>query len=190
MTGTRSAPPRSGMDDTEGSPEADPREEGSDGDGRPRGKPGDSAVRTVELYVRSLAKTGPHDATHDALERIRRLEGRGVVDDHAVTTVGGKLCRCEACVATGHVGDLLAELGEWRAWADSRNVAVPLEEYRLDSAITGEAYRFVSPPAVTLVSRLDGEIEGVYPHRRDGTVVTPRAYLREALAGAVPPSVP
>jgi hypothetical protein len=133
--------------------------------------------RTVEVFFRSLSEPEPHQFQRNLLGMLERLQEAGAVDDYRISLLGGKLCCCEACVEMAATRERLAEIDQWRSWADRAGVALCLEEHSVDSSITGEQYRFVVPPTATVVCRVDGDIRSVLPHRVDGEVITPYEYL-------------
>lgn len=137
-------------------------------------------MRTLELYVRSLVGPGNHDQQDELLAAADRLERTGVVDETRVTVLGDKLCRCGRCATTRPTRERLREIDRWRSWAESVGATLLVDEHPVRSSITGQEFRYVVPPTVTLVCCVDGEIEAVYPSRRDGSVVTPTDYLEAA----------
>jgi len=141
-------------------------------------------VRTLDLYVRSLVGPGNHDEQDDLLAAAARLERAGVVEETRVTVLGDKLCRCGRCATTRPTRERLREIDRWRSWAEAVGATLLLDEHPVRSSITGQEFRYVVPPAVTLVCRVDGEIEAVYPSRRDGSVTTPADYLDAAAVDA------
>ena len=137
-------------------------------------------MRTLDLYVRSLVGPGNHDKQDDLLAAAARLERTGVVDETRFTVLGEKLCRCGRCASRRPTRERLREIDRWRSWAEAVGATLLLDEHPVRSSITGQEFRYVVPPTVTLVCRVDGEIEAVYPSRRDGSVVTPADYLEAA----------
>lgn len=141
-------------------------------------------MRTLDLYVRSLVGPGNHGEQDDLLAAAARLERAGAVEETRFTVLGDKLCRCGRCATTRPTREHLREIDRWRAWAESADATLLLDEHPVRSSITGQEYRYVVPPTVTLVSRVDGDIEAVYPSRRDGSVTTPADYLDAAAVDA------
>lgn len=142
---------------------------------------GSPGAYTVGVFFRSPSGPGPHESQRELLDTVGQLEREGIVDSHRVTLLGRKLCACEQCAESPLARERLAEIERWRKWARSESVSLLVDERPVASSITGETYRFVVPPTVTVVVRDQDGIETVTPHVREGDLVTPRDYLSARL---------
>lgn len=131
-------------------------------------------VPTVELYVRSLQPDAPADSLADAVECLQVLDDDDVIEDFRVTVWGRQLPRSGPLAETDAVAPYRETVREIRAWADEAGVDIAslFETRVVDRDLDGASYRATVLPTCCLVERVDGEINSVTPHQRDGETHT------------------
>lgn len=129
------------------------------------------AERTVELYVRSLAPGPASEKRERAIERLERLEARGVVDEYTVHIWGERFDPTSAAARTEPGRFVRRRVAAFASWADRNGVSTGsfFEPEPVRSSITGEEYTAVTLPSVALAEFVDGEVAFVAPCSDDGT---------------------
>lgn len=116
----------------------------------------------IEVYLRSLAPVGTHDAYHDILNR---LDGLSTVDDVTVSIWGRRICQDETFTRTDvgrHLLDRIAQFEEWGSEYGASSSSF-FEERDVSSSITETEFSVVVPPEMCLAIRTDSALAGVFP---------------------------
>ncbi|WP_276272874.1 HTH domain-containing protein [Haloarcula litorea] len=130
--------------------------------------------RRVELLVRSLLPDGYHRQQQDRLDRVDALVADGTFDARSVEVWGDQVPATRAAVRSARGEGIVARVAAFREWAAKNGVSLaPAFAVReVDDSISGEQYRAMRVPAVTLAEFADGRLVCVTPHAGDGGVTT------------------
>ncbi|WP_136716294.1 HTH domain-containing protein [Halorientalis salina] len=124
----------------------------------------DEPVR-VELYVRSLLAGQARSQQDEAIERLAALEDAGVIDESQLV-IWGRQAPASPAEARTDAGvfarNRVTVFSEW-ASANGLSVEEQFQRRTVDSAISGETYRAVRFPVMTLAEY----------HGKDLTFVAP-----------------
>lgn len=158
-------------------------------------------IPRVELWVRSLYPAGVERRQEAVLARLERLAARDRIASFELLLAGEKVGLGSAAARTAVGRRTLDRFEQFRGWADrtDRSLEPVFEVRTVDSAFTGERFRTVSFPSISVAEYVDGELRHVAPHTDGDTVVTvddrlaqlaerPRPVAgNEGVAGAVHP---
>lgn len=127
----------------------------------------------VELYVRSLERTGGLDALDEVVERLSSLEAAGDLESFGVE-IWGRGLSVSTATRTDAGSELLDRVAAFDRWADRTGRALDpaLDRRALRSAITGDLDRHVELPAMLLAEYECGRLRQVAPCADDGTRTT------------------
>jgi hypothetical protein len=136
----------------------------------------------IDVYLRSLAPAGTHDAYHEVLDRLDALSSAAVVDDVRINIWGRRICQDEAFTRTEtgrHLLDVIAQFEDWGGEYDADSAPF-FEQREVSSSITDTAFSVVVPPEICLAVRVDTALTGVFPTEIDGEPYSVRDYLDAA----------
>lgn len=125
----------------------------------------------VTVFLRSLAPpVGVHGEQERVLEQLSAYDRQGLVESVSVTVCGKAVCPDGQCSDTPTDRELLDRVGELRAWGDAADadVETPLAEREVASSVTGEQFRKIVLPRLTMGVYADGDLELVLPCEVDG----------------------
>lgn len=133
----------------------------------------------IDVYVRSLLPPpGAKEAQNETLARLREAVEAGPVTDLSVHVWGERLCVCETCLGTEAGREYLETVREFERWGDSYGATVGsyFEHTSLTASVTGETYRGIVPPRLTVALYVDGSLQGVFPTRFEDSAYTVRDF--------------
>jgi hypothetical protein len=131
----------------------------------------DESDFAVELFVQSVSPGPGHSHQDSVIEALTALATDGLFDAPAVHVWGDQLVADSVTVTHTETGKFLHErLESFWDWAASSGVSLePMFGRRtVRSEMTGESYRALSVPTVTLAEYTDGALTNVTPHVADG----------------------
>lgn len=119
----------------------------------------------VELAVRSLGPTGRQSHQDAAIERLEALESRGAIADFDVSVWGKRVGLDDASAGTRPARKILSTVETFEGWAERNDYAIGpfFETKRIRSELTGEDYRALELPTMTLAEYRGDELEWVSP---------------------------
>jgi len=119
----------------------------------------------VELGVRSLAPAGRKRQQDAVIRCLEDLERDGVVEEFSVSVRGRRLGLDGAGARTGAGEELLATVERFEQWADRNDLSIGafFETKRIRSELSGEDYRALELPAMTLAEHVDDRLRWVSP---------------------------
>lgn len=139
----------------------------------------------VRVFIRSHAPVyGTHNLREEMVEQLERVDAENHIGRYDVTALGGDICMCETCQkleSDNHLRETILELVQWR---DGGIQSTGFTHREVESSITGEQYRTISPPETTLGIYIDGSLAGVFPCMADGVNYCPEDYLGGLLTGS------
>jgi hypothetical protein len=145
---------------------------------------------TVELWIRPLASSDGEQ--HEPLvDRLRRLEARGVVDEVSVHRWGRNIDLTDTHLDRPDDPDRAAweRVVEFLQWAVNNEVT--LADFRETAAVgvgrMGREHPVVSLPRTALAVYQDGDLQWVFPFQRAGRRYTVSDWL-EAATGSFDPA--
>lgn len=125
----------------------------------------------VEVFVRSLAPPlGGHTSQESLIETLLELQREGELSSVEVTVWGDGVCP-DGCYAETVAGnEVLEQAMELKRWAEGvePDVEIPFEETHVSSSVTGETFRKIVLPQITVGVYDEGGIALVLPARVDG----------------------
>ena len=140
---------------------------------------GDATERIV-LFIRGFRPAmGTHSHRLNFVRTLTEAAEEEAVDSVDITVVGKEICICEKCReihSRQTVHDVVETLKSWR---DGGIRPSGFTEREINSSITGEHHRVVTPPELTLGVYLDDSLVGVFPCTADGRTHTPEMFLQE-----------
>lgn len=144
----------------------------------------DSSERNrITVYVRSLSPSaGGHDRRRRLRDAIRDVSAEAAVDSLEVSVLGEEICLCDQCVEAVVDEDVLRTVNELRGWRGGGIRATGFTEREVDSSITGEDYRTVVPPEVSLGVHVGGSLVGVFPCAAEGETFAPEDFFERLLS--------
>jgi len=132
----------------------------------------------VRVFVRSHAPAhGTHDLRQETIEQLDRAESNNHIGSYSVTALGGDVCMCETCQRLGSDSELRETLLELVQWRDGGIQSTGFTHREVESSLTGDQYRTISPPETTFGIYIDGSLVGVFPCMADGVNYCPDTYL-------------
>lgn len=139
-----------------------------------------STETRLELFVRSLCPEGCKPQQEMLVEWLDDLESRDVIDGYDVH-VWGKRVDLSAETRTAPAERALSTYRTFTEWADrnGRSVRSFFNEQSVESDLTGESYRAVVFPTVTLAEYADGDLLFVAPSSDGEHICTPTDRLEE-----------
>lgn len=119
----------------------------------------------VELGVRSLAPGGRKRQQDAVIRRLEALERDGAIEEFSVSVRGKRLGLDGAGARTGAGEELLATVERFEQWAERNDLSIGpyFETKRIRSEFTGEDYRALELPAMTLAEYVDDRLRWVSP---------------------------
>jgi hypothetical protein len=135
----------------------------------------DEPTFSVELFVQSVSPGPGHSHQDSVVETLTALATDGLFDAPAVHVWGDQLVADSVTVTHTETGKFLHDrLESFWDWAASSGVSLePMFGRRtVRSEMTGESYRALSVPTVTLAEYTDGALTNVTPHVADGLART------------------
>lgn len=140
---------------------------------------------TVRIFIRSHAPVyGTHNVRAEMIERLDRAEAKNHIGEYSVTALGGDICMCDTCQKLGSDDEIRETILELVQWRDGGVQSTGFTHREVESSITGEEYRTISPPETTLAVYIDGSLTGVFPCMADGKNYCPEEYLSGVLTGS------
>lgn len=133
-----------------------------------------SARMSMELFVRSLTPSGAAQRQEAILDRLERLDERGVIDGYTVTVWGEQVVPGSLAARTDAGKEIVATVDSFEEWASAMGVSVDrfFEEQSVESAVTGERYAATSLPVLAMAEYVDGDLAWVTPHEDEDGVHT------------------
>jgi hypothetical protein len=132
----------------------------------------------IDIIFRSLAPSqGLHDKRGDILKRVERAAESSVLDVYDITVVGEGLCLCDDCATTRIARHMHETLRTLRHGGSKDIEPTGFVERPVDSQMTGEHYRLLVPPEVSLAVYVDDSLRGVFPATVGGSSVSVDDFL-------------
>lgn len=119
----------------------------------------------VELAVRSLGPTGRQSQQDAAIERLETLEYRGTIADFGVSVWGKRVGLDGGSGETRPAREILSTVEAFEEWAERTDYAIGtfFETKRIRSEMTGEDYRALELPTMTLAEYRGDDLAFVSP---------------------------
>jgi len=136
----------------------------------------------VRVFVRSRAPAhGTHDLRQELIEQLETAETENLIGTYDVTALGPDICMCDKCQSLRSGTEIRERVMELVNWREGGIQSSGFTHREVESSITGEQYRTISPPETTLGIYIDGSLAGVFPCIADGVNYCPEAYLNGVL---------
>lgn len=141
----------------------------------------------LELCVRSLLPRGSRGSQEATIERLRRLESRGAVDEVDVVVWGRGLETTSAASRTGAGREIRERVDAFYEWASERGYSLRtcFSSREVRSEIVDEEYEALVFPAMVLAAFRDDAVAFVAPCT-DGETAYTVADLLDALDREAP----
>lgn len=129
---------------------------------------------TIELFVRSLTPSGAAQRQEAVLDKLDRLDERGVIEDYTITVWGEQIDPNSLAAETDAGKRILDTVASFEEWADEHDVSVDrfFTEQSIGSAITGERYTAMSLPVIAMAEYVDDQLQTVTPYQGDDSIQT------------------
>jgi len=135
-------------------------------------------THTMDVFFRSLAPSqGSHDKRRQILQRLDAAAESTSLETYNIHVIGDGMCLCEDCTSTRiarHMHDTLSSL---RDGGSDRIEPTGFSERSVDSEMTGEHYRLLIPPEVTLAVYVGDVLRAAFPARVEGVPVSVSDFL-------------
>jgi hypothetical protein len=132
----------------------------------------------ITVFFRSLAPSqGSHDRRSGILDRVERAAEMSVLDSYDITVVGEGLCLCDDCASTRIARRMHETLQTLRRGGSEDIEPTGFVERPVDSQMTGEHYRLLVPPEVSLAVYVGDSLRGVFPATVGGASVSVDGFL-------------
>ena len=133
----------------------------------------------IEIFFRSLAPNqGSHDKRRTILERLEGAAEDAVLDSYDINVVGDGMCLCQDCGETRIARHMHETLTSLRSGGSEDVEPTGFAERVVDSQMTGEHYRLLVPPEVSVAVYVDDSLRGVFPAVVEDVPVSVSDFLR------------
>lgn len=137
-----------------------------------------SGEHRVEIFVRSLSSPpGGHNRYRRIFEIIQAGSDADAAEDFELTVLGKEICTCKQCRQICPDDTLLETVTELKQWRSGGMKSSGFVERSIQSSVTGEEYRVVVPPELTLGIYVDDALVGVFPCLADGVAYGPDVFF-------------
>lgn len=116
------------------------------------------------LYVRSLSPGGCRERQNAVIERLGTLQSRGTIDGFDIHVWGAGVPIDGPMAATDVGRETLRRVARYERWADEAGVSLAIRTNETTSTITGECFRELRFPMMTLAEVRGGDLRCVTPH--------------------------
>lgn len=133
----------------------------------------------VRVFIRSLAPAhGQHDSRARVLDGLNSAAQFGHVERWELSLLGDQICRCKSCQNSTEASQLLETAEALANWEDDGLRSTGFSERTVVSEITGEEYRVIVPPELSIGVYLDEQLIGVFPCVSGADVFRPMDFAR------------
>jgi len=147
----------------------------------------------VELFVHSLAPVGSKQQQERLLSDLERLEENGRLRDIELTVWGDSICTEGVLSSVGSGDHIVSAIGDFYALASTADLSISpfFQISNVQSDVTSESFRRITPPSCCLAVYAANELVGVFPSLLDGVAYTPHDFVEylEAKTPTPPHSV-
>ncbi|MFB6179925.1 MAG: HTH domain-containing protein [Halorientalis sp.] len=119
----------------------------------------------LELYVRTLSPAGARARQEAVLDRLKRLEADGHIDDWYVKVWGNRIDPTTTAAETDQGQFILNRIAEFKQWALAENTTLEsfYQTHEQSSSITGEDHTNIVLPKMGLAEYHGTELQQVAP---------------------------
>jgi len=126
----------------------------------------------MELFLRSLAPPAARATQDVIIDRLIRLDDRGLIREYDLTIWGDRI-RLDASPRTPTERTIHDEIDRFRRWERTHDVSLaPAFDEREVDPLVGDPYTVFQPPMITLAVYVGGDVWGLFPCDVDGKRVT------------------
>jgi hypothetical protein len=138
----------------------------------------EATTHRVTAFVRSFAPApGQHNNRARVLSELNSAVEAGPLDDCRSTVLGDQICRCQDCQQAPEAMGLLEITETLATWGGGGLNATGFDERVVRSAITGEEYRVIVPPELSVGIYADDSLVGVFPSVTETGLFRPVDYV-------------
>ncbi len=129
---------------------------------------------TIELFVRSLTPSGAAPRQEAVLDKLDRLDERGVVEEYSITVWGEQIAPDTLAAETKTGERIVNTVAAFEEWADEHGVSVDrfFTEQSIGSSVTDERYTAISLPVIAMAEYVGGELRAVTPYQSPNGIRT------------------
>lgn len=139
----------------------------------------DSETHEVSACIRSLAPAhGQHDTRATVLAELESAVQSGRIDCYNLTVLGEQICRCQSCQSCTEATRALETAEALAGWRANGLRSTGFTERTVSSRMTGEEYRVLVPPELSIGVYVDDELVGVFPSMSGEELFRPTDYVR------------
>lgn len=138
-----------------------------------------SETHHVRAFIRSLAPApGQHDSRATVLAELQSAVQSGHIDSSEVTVLGKQICRCQSCQNCTEATSVLETADALAGWREDGLRSTGFRERTVSSQMTGEEYRVLVPPELSIGVYVDDALVGVFPCMSGTRLFRPIDYVR------------